>query len=355
MIGHITYLSDEQMEEKFGRAAARGPQVLVRARVPDRVVPALPGREVRRVLRREHLPAHHQGARLLRSGARDRRRPRARARAGDVPVPGRRRSPPTGASRRRARARSSRRWSTTGATSSYAEIDAPHGHDAFLLDDPQYHARRARVFRPHRAATSRLLDVPRSAPSVQAQASRERDAATRSAPTSRRSPAGSTQGAQRARPGLRRRQPARLPRARARRDAATASRSTTPACSRASRNGINVLQSDLESGLAGLRRRVVRLRDPVADAAGDAPHRGDRRRDAARRPRGDRHVSRTSATGRTAGRSCAGRMPVSDSAALPVVRHAEHPPVHGRRLRRVPRASAAASSRTASCSPAAGR
>ena len=22
----------------------------------------------------------------------------------------------------------------------YAEIDAPHGHDAFLLDDPQYHA-----------------------------------------------------------------------------------------------------------------------------------------------------------------------------------------------------------------------
>ena len=22
----------------------------------------------------------------------------------------------------------------------YAEIDAPHGHDAFLLDTPQYHA-----------------------------------------------------------------------------------------------------------------------------------------------------------------------------------------------------------------------
>ena len=22
----------------------------------------------------------------------------------------------------------------------YAEIDVPHGHDAFLLDDPQYHA-----------------------------------------------------------------------------------------------------------------------------------------------------------------------------------------------------------------------
>ena len=23
---------------------------------------------------------------------------------------------------------------------SYAEIDAPHGHDAFLLDDARYHA-----------------------------------------------------------------------------------------------------------------------------------------------------------------------------------------------------------------------
>ena len=25
-----------------------------------------------------------------------------------------------------------------GRDVSYAEIDAPHGHDAFLLDDPQY-------------------------------------------------------------------------------------------------------------------------------------------------------------------------------------------------------------------------
>ena len=27
-----------------------------------------------------------------------------------------------------------------GADVSYAEISAPHGHDAFLLDDPRYHA-----------------------------------------------------------------------------------------------------------------------------------------------------------------------------------------------------------------------
>ena len=27
----------------------------------------------------------------------------------------------------------------TGRDVSYAEIDAPHGHDAFLLEDPRYH------------------------------------------------------------------------------------------------------------------------------------------------------------------------------------------------------------------------
>jgi homoserine O-acetyltransferase len=32
-----------------------------------------------------------------------------------------------------------------GIDVSYAEIDAPHGHDAFLLDDPRYH----RVMRAH--------------------------------------------------------------------------------------------------------------------------------------------------------------------------------------------------------------
>ena len=69
--------------------AARRAQVLVRPRIRDRVVPAPPGREVRRVLRRQHLPADHQGARLFRPGARHRRRPRARAGARPVPVPGR--------------------------------------------------------------------------------------------------------------------------------------------------------------------------------------------------------------------------------------------------------------------------
>ncbi len=59
MIGHITYLSDEQMEEKFGRALRAGIK-------------------------------HHQGPRLFRSCACDRRRPEARTRPGTLPLPGRR-------------------------------------------------------------------------------------------------------------------------------------------------------------------------------------------------------------------------------------------------------------------------
>ena len=37
----------------------------------------------------------------------------------------------------------------------YAEIDAPHGHDAFLLDDPRYHRLVAAYFeRVHREIES---------------------------------------------------------------------------------------------------------------------------------------------------------------------------------------------------------
>ena len=79
MLGHITYLSDDAMAEKFGASSAhRHDQVQLRRRVRDRVVPALPGRQVRRVLRRQHLPAHHQGAGLLRSRRRLRRQSDAR-------------------------------------------------------------------------------------------------------------------------------------------------------------------------------------------------------------------------------------------------------------------------------------
>jgi homoserine O-acetyltransferase len=36
---------------------------------------------------------------------------------------------------------------------SYAEIDAPHGHDAFLLDDPRYHA-AVRAYFEHEVASA---------------------------------------------------------------------------------------------------------------------------------------------------------------------------------------------------------
>ena len=51
-------------------------------RVPDRELPAPPGRQVQRVLRRQHLPADHARAGLFRPRVRTRRRPRARLRRG---------------------------------------------------------------------------------------------------------------------------------------------------------------------------------------------------------------------------------------------------------------------------------
>ena len=91
MIGHITYLSDDAMEAKFGRDMQQRRARLLDAgdRVPDRGLPAPPGRQVQRVLRRQHLPADHPRARLLRPGARARRRPDRDLRRGALPVPAR--------------------------------------------------------------------------------------------------------------------------------------------------------------------------------------------------------------------------------------------------------------------------
>ena len=91
MIGHITYLSDDSMEAKFGRDLQRRRARLLDAghRVPDRGLPAPPGRQVQRVLRRQHLSADHARARLLRPGARARRRPDRDLRRGALPLPAR--------------------------------------------------------------------------------------------------------------------------------------------------------------------------------------------------------------------------------------------------------------------------
>ena len=67
-------------------AEERRLQLFVRGRVRDRELPALPGGEILALLRRQHLPAHHPRARLLRSCARSRRRPRQGAGGGALRI-----------------------------------------------------------------------------------------------------------------------------------------------------------------------------------------------------------------------------------------------------------------------------
>ena len=293
MIGHITYLSGEAMAEKFGRALRRGDAGLrLRRRLRDRVLPALPGRQVLDLLRRQHLPAHHQGARLLRPGGGLRRRP-------------------VGGAGARQGARSwwssfKSDWRFTPARSremvralldnrrivSYLEIDAPGGHDAFLLEDARYHARAARLLRQHRAMTTRLR--PDLAAIVQW-----------------------------------------VPRARAVLDLGCGDGALLRTCGRSARRRATASRSTTTSVLAcvgerrqraagrprerplAVRRPLVRLRDPLADPAGDPPHRSSCCArccaSAARRS----SASRTSATGARACRSrsaacrCRRRCPTS--------------------------------------------
>jgi homoserine O-acetyltransferase len=138
MIGHITYLSDLQMEEKFGRSLREGlkfsfaPEFQIEsylryqgdkfaeyfdANTYLRITKALdyfdPAQATGGNLGRALLPASCRF--LVASFATDWRFPPARSREIVKALVDHRRDV------------------------SYAEINAPHGHDAFLLDDPQYH------------------------------------------------------------------------------------------------------------------------------------------------------------------------------------------------------------------------
>ena len=139
MVGHVTYLSGQALDDKFAPAAAvrrRHPLHDHRAGVRGRELPAPPGRLVRQALRRQHLPLHLARADVLRP------RPRARRRlAGDG---ARRRLGADPADRVQLRlalpARRRRRRSTTalralGKPVELHVIDAPYGHDCFLLEE----------------------------------------------------------------------------------------------------------------------------------------------------------------------------------------------------------------------------
>ncbi|MCY7304734.1 MAG: homoserine O-acetyltransferase [Rhodoferax sp.] len=163
MIGHITYLSDDVMNEKFGRtlrtSLAREAQLLA----ADAAAPAPFRYTTQDVEFQIESYLRHQGDKfaeyfdantyLLITRALDYFDP-ARDFGGDL-------------SRALARATArfllvsfSTDWRFSPTRSrelvkalldnrrdvSYAEIDAPHGHDAFLLDDPRYHQVVAATF-----------------------------------------------------------------------------------------------------------------------------------------------------------------------------------------------------------------
>jgi homoserine O-acetyltransferase len=139
MIGHITYISDEQMAQKFGRQLRNGlnytfePEFQIEsylryqgekfseyydANTYLRVTKALdyfdPAAETGGDLRKALAPARARF--LVVSFTTDWRFPPARSREIVKALIDNERN------------------------LSYAEIDAPHGHDAFLLDDARYHA-----------------------------------------------------------------------------------------------------------------------------------------------------------------------------------------------------------------------
>ncbi len=149
MVGHVTYLSDDAMESKFGRRT-RGPDGADGADAPYAYSTQAVEFQVESYLRHqadkfaEYFDAHTY---LLITRALDYFDP-AREHGGDLA-----RAFAAAAGVRFLLVSFSTDWRFSPARSreivkalvdnaiavSYAEIDAPHGHDAFLFDDPRYH------------------------------------------------------------------------------------------------------------------------------------------------------------------------------------------------------------------------
>ena len=139
MIGHITYISDEQMAERFGRQAREGakfsfePEFQIESYLRyqgDKFAEYFDANTYLRITKALDYfdPASATGGDLARALA------PATARFLVISFTTDWRFSP---------ARSKeivQALLDNGATISYAEIAAPHGHDAFLLEDPRYHA-----------------------------------------------------------------------------------------------------------------------------------------------------------------------------------------------------------------------
>ena len=245
MIGHITYLSDEQMEEKFGRALREGlkfsfaPEFQIESYLRyqgEKFAEYFDANTYLRITKALDYfdPALATGGDLTRALA------PAKCRFLVVSFTTDWRFAPA-RSREIVKALVDKNRDV-----SYAEIVAAHGHDAFLLDDPQYLA-VVRAYFERIAAESGVeiessakpggaTSVPREAGSLPALAPPARTCPRQrrppAAPTSRRSRRGSrgartcwTWAAATAACSRTWRASAAPP--------ATASRSTTPACSRA--------------------------------------------------------------------------------------------------------------------------
>lgn len=139
MVGHITYLSDMQMEVKFGRTLRDGlnfsfaPEFQVESYLRyqgEKFAEYFDANTYLRITKALDYfdPAKRTGGNLAEALA------PARCRFFVASFTTDWRFPPS-RSREIVKALVERRRDVA-----YAEIDAPHGHDAFLLDDPQYHA-----------------------------------------------------------------------------------------------------------------------------------------------------------------------------------------------------------------------
>jgi homoserine O-acetyltransferase len=139
MIGHITYLSDLQMEEKFGRQLRDGirysfaPEFQVEAYLRhqgEKFAEYFDANTYLRITKALDYfdPAVATGGDLARALAPAECKFLVAAFDTDWRFPPAR-------SREIVKALLDNRLDVT-----YAEIDAPHGHDAFLMDDPRYHA-----------------------------------------------------------------------------------------------------------------------------------------------------------------------------------------------------------------------